>query len=178
MSARALLKAVETRLRSSSVLDDPEGRLCGIRPDGRPPPNAGQLYYAIWWNRCQARMEQTVVDYTDVDHAVTITITARVGFIPQDRRGKVVRESGDLLDLAEAIAAPGLIHGNYAAVFATANTNIDGAGSTTNGFIEPLWLIGYGPVMEKGPAWIGAENGKDIYAIDIAFGRARRLTLG
>ena len=51
MSIAALLLGVETRLRSQAVLDDQPteefGKVCGVQPDGQPPANCGQFYYAI-----------------------------------------------------------------------------------------------------------------------------------
>jgi len=175
VSIRALLKAVETRLRSAAVLDDPQGKLCGIGVDGRPPANAGQVWYSVWWPGSRANLDHTDVAAVDVEHAVTVTITARLGVAPFDRRGGKIATSGDLLDLAEDLATPGVIHGCYEHLMNVANVDIDGFGATTNGFEEPLWLLDYGPVVEKPATWVHAKDGKDVYAIDVRFGKARRL---
>ncbi len=177
MSARALLRAVETRLRSPAVLDDPEGRVCGIQPDGRPPPNAGQVYYAIHWSGGRANLDHSDAAAVDVEHAVTVTITGRLGFVPVDRRGEKLSDPNELIDLAEGLAAPGVIQGNYAELIDVANDLIDPAGTSTNGFEEPLWVLGYGPVEEKPANWVRAKDGKDVYAIEVRFGKARRLQI-
>lgn len=178
MSARALAAAVVARLRSAAVLDDPAGAVCAARPTGKPPPGCGQRFYAVHWAASRERGDHTTAEHTDCDHAVTVTITARLGVAPDDRRFKAITDAGDLVDLAERIAAPGVVHGNYAEVLAAANALIPGFGVTTNGFVEPLWLLGYGPVVEQGPGWVGARDGKDVYSIDVRFGRARRLAVG
>lgn len=186
MSARAITKAVETRLRSSAVLNDLTGRTCGIQDSGKPPPGMGQLYYAIHWAGATARADGTIAEAVDTDHAVSITITAREGVNPQDRRGAVISTANDLIDKAEALTVPGLIHGNYAAVLNVANALIVGTAEysaanggtppiTTNGFEEPLLLLGYGPVKEQGSSWVGSKDGPDVLTIEVRFGRARRL---
>jgi hypothetical protein len=187
MSIRAILKGVETRLRSAAVLNDPLGKICAIQETAQPDPNCGQLYYAIHWAGATADGNTRIVEYVNVEHAVTVTITARVGVIPTDRRGDVISASGELLDLAEAIARPGIIHGNYLNVMTVANGLIPGTAEyevlnpgepiTTNGFEEPLILLGYGPLEEKAAAWVGGRDGKDIFAIPVRFGRARRLQM-
>lgn len=184
MSARALLKAVEARLRSAAVLDDPDGKRCGVQIDGRPPGQAGQIYYAVHWSGARDRQETTTADQVDLEHQVTVTISARFGVAPPDRRGAKLVADGELLDLAEALAAPGVIHGNYADVINAANALIpgteeydaaNGGGATTNGFIEPLQLLGVGPVTPKNKDWMTSHLSPDVYAIEVRFGRARRL---
>jgi hypothetical protein len=176
VSFRALLRGTETRLRSAAVLNDPDGRICGIQPTGKPPPGFGQLYYAIHWAGASADRDAREVEYVDVTHALTVTITARVGVMPDDRRGQKISDPNELLDLAEAIAEPGVIHGSYEVINA-ANALITGFGTTVNGFEEPLILFDYGPLKEEGPAWVGARDGKDIFVVPVRFGRARRLHL-
>lgn len=190
MSARALLKAVETRLRSAAVLNDPTGTRCGIQTDGRPPGQSGQLYYAIHWAGARDRQEATTADQVDLEHQVTVTISARLGVAPPDRRGAKISTTGDLLDLAEALAQPGVIHGQYAHVMNAANALIPGTQEysdaqggtpppdvTTNGFEEPLHLIGLGPVLPKNKDWMTTHLNPDVYAVEVRFGKARRLQI-
>lgn len=188
MSIRAILKAVETRLRSTAVLNDPLGKKCAIQETGRPDPGFGQLYYAVHWGGATADSMIHEVGHVDMEHAVNVTITARVGVVPTDRRGDVISTAGELFDLAEAIAAPGVIHGNYAEVMNVANGLIPGTaeyevlnpgyGITVNGFVEPLVLLGYGPLQEQPASWAGGRHGKnDLFTITVRFGRARRIML-
>lgn len=188
MSARALLRAVEARLRSAAVLNDQPaeavGRVCAVRDDGRPPQNMGQWFYAVHHARAEAGTDSDVVEVVDLYHAVTVTITARKGYTPDDRKGQVLVTAGDLIDRAEALGGPGLIHGNYADVMNAANALIPGTeaycavhgGSPwTNGFVEPLWLLGYGPCEEKPGSWVGSKDASEVLAIAVRFGKARRL---
>lgn len=183
MSIRAILHGVETVLRSAAVLDDPDGKICGIQGTGKPPAKFGQIYYAVHWGGARADRDARIVSVIDAYHDVTVTITAKVGYIPQDARGRVISDSLQLLDLAETLASPGILHGNYT-VLSEANALIVGTAEyavahptvpvTTNGFEEPLILFDYGPIKEESPAWISAREGKDIYTIPVRFGRARR----
>ncbi|VTT96561.1 unnamed protein product [Gemmataceae bacterium] len=188
MSARALLRAVEARLRSAAVLNDqpaqPVGRVCAARDDGRPPQNMGQWFYSVHHARAEAGTDGDVVDVVDLYHAVTVTITARKAYAPDDRKGQVLVTAGDVIDRAEALAAPGVVHGNYVDVMNAANAlipgtaeydAIHGGGVTTNGFVEPLWLLGYGPCEEKPASWVGSRDAAEVLAIAVRFGKARRL---
>lgn len=170
LGTASLLVAVEQRLRS--FLADPTGRVCGIQPDGKPPPGFGQLYYAVHWGRNDARQDATIAEAGDADHAISVTITARKGYSPQDSRGAVISTPDDLLDLAEAISGPGVIHGNYATLMNVANGAI---AADVNGFIEPLLFGGYGPVREQPPRWVGSRYGPDVLTIEVRFAKARRL---
>jgi len=188
MSARAITKAVETRLRSAAVLNDLTGRVSGVQVSGQPPQNMGQLYYAVWWSGGVSPNDGRIANPADVYHSVTVTITAREGVVPLDRRGATIFTAADLIDLAETLASPDTILGNYAEVMNVANALIVGTAEysaanggvppiTTNGFIEPLLLLGYGPVMEKPGTWVGSKDGSDCLVIDVKFGKARRLQI-
>lgn len=182
MSARAILKAVEARLRT--LLADPAGKVSGAQPDGKPPPGSGQWYTAAHWAGATARSDGTIADAVDLDHAVTVTISARMGQVPQDRRGERITLGNELLARAEALAAPQAIHGNYEDVMNAANAlipgtaeyaAIHGGGVTTNGFEEPLLLLGYGPCEEKPGSWVGSKESPEVLVIAVRFGKARRL---
>lgn len=171
MSISALLRGVEARLRTE--LADPDGRTVGVRlAPGRPPPKCGQLYYAVWWSG--GRGDDRDPQSHDVLHGLTVTLTARLGYAPGDKRGKVVSDPAGLYDLVDQLAGPGLIHGS-STVLALANALIPGFGTTTNGFVEQLVLLDFGPEREEGPEWVGATTEADVYAIDVRFGLARRV---
>lgn len=189
MSISALLRGVETRLRSADVLNDmladPIGKVCGVTlAPGKPSPGFGQIWYAVHWSG--GRGNDRNPQGHDVLHAVTVTITARLANLPRDRRAKQAAAAGQLLDLVDAVAAPNVIHGNYD-VLAAANALIPGTAeyltanagdpttATVNGFLEPLVLLDFGPEREEGPDWIGAEQASDIYVIPVRFGDARRV---
>jgi hypothetical protein len=183
MSARALLKGVETRLRSAACLNDPDGKVSGVQPDGRPPGGAGQIYHAIHWLGSSSEFDNPQGQI--VAHMIGVTTTVRLGYAPRDRRGQVITTPTELLDIAELIAGPGIVHGSYE-VLAAANVLIPGTAeyvaahggsATKNGFQEPLLLLDYGPVNEVSAEWVGASEGKDIYTVVVRFGRARRAQL-
>jgi len=182
MSTRAILKGIETRLRS--VLDDSAGNLVGIQPNpGRPPANFGQLYYSVHWggNQSQDQNPQAL----DLAHSATVTITARLNYAPRDRRGVVITTADDLYDLADQIAAIDVIHGNYT-VLDEANKLIPGTaeyvaihGGTPlgNAFFEPFVLLSVGPDIEQTADWIKSSTPPSgVYSIAVRFGTARRIT--
>lgn len=171
MSARALLKGVESVLRTA--LADPDGRACGVQPDGRPPPGAGQWYYAVHY--AGRRGVGTIADHLDTAAQVTVTITAKMAYAPRDRRGDRLTLDAELLDRAEAVARA--VHGNYL-VLVKANVLTPGVGTSTNGFVEPLLFQGDTPVLEKGPDWVyGQESSHPptVLAVEVRFGGARRI---
>ncbi len=106
MSISALLLGVETRLRSSAVLNDIPteeiGKVCGVHPDGRPPNNCGQFYYAVHF--LGVRNEDPNSLSGDWMYSVGVMLTARAGYAPKDRRGKRFTFAQDLLDRALAVA--------------------------------------------------------------------------
>ena len=187
MSIRAILKGVETRLRSEDVLNDsPEqavGRYVGIQPaPGMPPPNFGQYYVAIHWGG--GRGADKLPERHDVYHGVVCTLTARLNYAPGDRHAIRLTTVDDIYDLVDQIAGPNIIHGNWATI-TYANEFIEGTAeyvaiqggtATVNGFVEPLILTSFGPERSASAEWISAaKTPKDVYIIDIRFAEARRL---
>lgn len=181
MSASALLRAVEARLRA--VLGDTDGKLVRIMPgDGKPPAGCGQVFYSVVWPG-SASEDVNPLSH-DVVHPVTVTITARAAVHPLDRRGTKAVDAGGVIALADRVADRGVIHG-YDLLMAEANALIpgtaeyaaaNGGGVTTNGFCEELVLLDYGPVVERGGEWVGAEpGGEGVLSCDVRFGKARRV---
>lgn len=181
MSTRAILRGIQTRLRSAAVLDDSAGTICGIQPNpGRPPANFGQLYYSVHWagNQSNDPNPQSL----DTAHTANVTITARLGYAPRDRRGRVITDAEELYDLAEAVVTA--IHGNYD-VLTEANklipgtaeyVAINGGAASANGFIEPFVFQSYGPEIEQSADWIkSSQEPSGVYSIPIRFGTARRI---
>lgn len=172
MSTRALLKAVETRLRSAACLSDPDGKVVGVQPDGRPPAKAGQWYYAVH-GAGVSQDDQNSLSH-DRRHAVTVTITRRVAEIPRDRRGERLTVADELLDLAEQVGD--WLHMDYRSMNA-ANALIPGIDTTTNGFVEPLKLQSITPVQEVGSEWVRGEDadGSDVFTVAVYLGGALRV---
>lgn len=190
MSIAALLKGVETRLRSAEVLDDQPGeevgKLCGVTvAPGRPHPNFGQLFYSVHWSG--GRGNDRNPQRHDVLAAVTVTITAKMANVPRDRRGLRATTPAELMDLVDQVAGPDVIHGNYD-VLAHANRLIEGTAewvalhqpggtATVNGYVEPLVLLDFGPEREATPDWVASRSGDadNVYVIPVRFGDARRI---
>lgn len=186
MSASALLRAFETHLRT--VLSDADGKYSRVMPDDRPPPGFGQRFYSVHPAGVRDRQEATTADQTDAEYAVSVTIAARIGVAPTDRQGAKITGSGDLIDLAEALAVPGVISGNYELMGAV-NALIPGTAEhvaanggdgemTTNGFVEPLLFLGYSNPQERAANWCRSDPKApttDVWSITVRFGRARRI---
>lgn len=184
MSISALLKGVEAVLRGPDVFDEPDlskpGRQVGIQSLGRPPTAMGQLYCAIHWGGVAGDDQNPQT--SDQLHGVNLTLTARMGFAPRDRRGRVITDAEGFYDLVDLLAGPGVIHGNWNVVH-EANDRIPGTdryaaihggSATVNGFCEPLVLQSAGPPMEPDPGWVGGEEA-NVLVCTIAFGLARRV---
>lgn len=179
MSSRALLKGVESRLREE--LSDPQGKIVGVQPDGRPPPSAGQWFYAVHPGGITGDDPNSLSH--DRLYAVTVTITARMGYAPRDRRGERMTLDQELLDRAEQVAdwlhqddghrilANQLISGT--AEWADLQTPPTLA--TDSGFVEPLRLLSISPVQQVPSEWFGAQDGSDVYVAVVNLGNARRI---
>jgi hypothetical protein len=89
---------------------------------------------------------------------------------------------------AETATSTGVIQGNYNLMnlanglipgtiqYAELNSTV----ATVNGFTEPLWLIDYGPLVERPATWVRGKTGEggNVYSLDVRFGFARRLQAG
>lgn len=187
----ALLKGAEMHLRAAARFNDEpdaglsKGKRIGVTlAPGMPPPMMGQWYAALHWAGGQGNDRNPVRH--DVFHGLVVTLTGRIGYAPKDRHGFALTSPNDLYDLIDAFAAPKLIHGSWG-LLAEANKYIPGTAeyltanggdendATTNGFVEPLVLAGFGPEREAGADWIGGNDGKGVWVCDIRFEMARRL---
>ncbi len=185
MSQAALLKGVETRLRSAACLNDSTGKFVGVQRDGRPPNNAGQWYYSIH------SLGMTNADpnslSNDRAHAIGVTITARMAYAAPDRRGNQMTLANELLERAEAVA-DWLNQDDLHRIAAneilgmTAQEAADGRSATVNGFIEPLRLTMIGPPIEMSPDWAGESGGdedtgdeKNLLTVQVSLGDAKRV---
>ncbi len=194
MSAPALLRGVERRLRSVQVLNDRPaeeiGKFVGVTPaPGNPPRAFGQYFLSIRYGGMRPNAPNPNLRH-DVYEGVIVTLTARLNYSPGDRKGRVMTDTLDpvaFYELVELIKAPGTIHGQPL-VLQYANELIEGTVEwcavqdppvlvpTVNGFTE---LLVVGPVQPERlatSAWVGTEKEvKDVYVIDIPFKDARRI---
>lgn len=187
MSISALLLGVEARLRSAAVLDDqpdePVGAICGVQPDGKPPNNAGQFYYAVHFLGMRNDDPNSLSD--DWFLSVGVTITARMGYAPKDRKGKRMTVAQDLFDRATAVAkalnqddlhrieANKLITGTaeWVAVQDPSGT------ASVNGFLEPLRFANISEARPAPAGWVGSATETDVYTVVVTFRDAHRPQL-
>lgn len=180
MSIAALLRGVESILRGPDVLDDPQGRQCGIQPLGKPPAGIGQLYVAVHW--AGGHGDDPNPQASDVLHGVHLTLTARMGYAPRDRRGKEITDPPGLYQLVDQLIGPGVIHGNWNVVHAANDlipgtaryVVIHGGSATTNGFSETLVFQQAGPLVEPDANWVGSDEA-NVLVCTMTFGLARRV---
>lgn len=163
-----LILAVVDFLRSKDGLSLSASE-CDEQPDGQPPPNAGQVYYAVheggWRNNQDEHIDEMC--------AVNVTITLRAGFAPQDRTGLALLR--DIRNRRASLRAK--IHNSYK-ILELANDKLTANYGANNGFIEPLRFRDAGKPEPKGPEWFFAEHKATPttgYAVTLRFENARRV---
>lgn len=178
----AMLKGVEKRLRAADALNDlPDeavGKLCAVKPDGRPPRNCGQKFYAVHLGGMTS--DDTGANAMDALLNVTVTLTWRMAYAPSDRRMSEATAESELL--SRAIWVRDLIHQkDDVRILANKEMGLDddeaivGRSDTVNAWVEPLRFLRIGSIVEQDGWWVGAESGKekDIFTLAVEFGRAR-----
>ncbi len=187
MSMNALLGAVVDRLKDQLSLDD---SAVGIGYDGRPPAFTGEEWFQVHPGRVynDKRIGRESLDeYFDV----TVTLTRRTGYTPQDRIGSAVmaEQTQGLYTRADAVKVA--IHVKDEVLDFAGGSLVDHTWTggkdysipdTAEGFIEKLAFDDYSVPEPKGPEWFWA-TGKGGYqnsppagiAIEIRFCDARRV---
>lgn len=178
MSMSALLRGVATRLRSTAVFNDqpaePVGKLVSIQNDGNPPNNFGQ--FAVVVHPLTATVDDPNAQTWSVMYAVGVTVTARLGYAPKDRRGARITNTGDILDRALEVARA--LHQDDQHRLA-ANALITGEGVSVNGFLTPLKVVGIDPPRKAPPGWGGLTDTNDVFTATVRLGDAHRIqTIG
>lgn len=145
---------------------------CDEQPDGFPPPNAGQIYYAVdeygWTNTADESLDEYC--------GVSVTITLRAGFAPKDRHAMALRR-----DLRRRRAdVRRVIHNNYDLMNLANRKLEEHFKHPVNGFVEPLRFRSAGKPEIRGPEWFSAEANPNASAIcgvscTLLFERARRV---
>jgi hypothetical protein len=136
------------------------------------------MYYAI-----SSAGERDIDDNaqgSDRYYNVTVTITARLGYSPRDRRGGQLLTPAQLLAMADVIALA--LHEDDLTRIA-ANTLIpntaewvavNGGTVSVNGFLEPLRAGPVSKVLKAPPDWTDATEKTDVYYVEVTLKDARR----
>ena len=175
MSVRALCLGVVAVLKG--VLNDPDGKLVGYQESGRPPPRCGQSYYAV--SAAGSRSDAADANRDERTFDVSVTITHRTAYAPADRRGKEASKAEPDAALTLADEIPGYFVGRWEPLLA-ANALIAGAGTATNGFVEPFQSASVGDLEEPPADWLGGSPGggeAGVQVIRITLSGARRIRL-
>lgn len=165
-SEGVLLRGVRDSLRTALSLD---ATGCQVTADGRPDPMCGEWFVAVHG----ASTTNSARNHLDERVGLSVTITRRTGFTPQDRIGE--EAVLDLFGMASWVKA--LIHMEYP-VMDAANALIDGFNVSTNGFVEPLDFQTQQYLGPQGPSWFWSEGVDDAttgIAVTLSFGNARRI---
>jgi hypothetical protein len=167
-SEGVMLAAVRDAIRDAFGLDQTG---CQVTIDGRADPACGEWFVAV---HAGSTTNSGRNGYLDELVGLSVTVTRRTGFSPVDRLGE--EAVFDLLGYASRVKA--LIHMDYPLILSRANALLDGVGTTTNGFVEPLMFQTQQYEGPKGPSWFwseGVDDGITGLAVTLAFGGARRL---
>ena len=157
MSARALQMATKYQVQTLLHLDDAS---CDIMFDGQPKPGCGEQFIAIHEGDWGAGSHGDA-DLEEV-FGVSVTLTRRVTYAPQDQRGTEVLQkivTGMNAVLRQLLV---LLHRNWAMLTDLTNANSANAiinaeaGAARAGFYCPLSFTGASQVMEKGNDWFCA----------------------
>ena len=178
MTMGALLQKVRDHLRQTLPLQSDD---CAVRPDGAPPPSAGEVFVAVSESGVASDARSHL---REVFH-IEVSIWRRTGQYPVDRQGELLLPDDVLLagmlslDRLERRVVTAL-HGNYqdlpAALNSELRTGSDAAGDV---FQLALYYVGRGaselwPPHGKGahPNWLGRrlrfEGAHRVQDLDIA----------
>jgi len=104
VSGRACTLGIVKRLRE--YLGDETGNHVGYRPTLKPPPVCGQWYISIGQDTYTINGFSNV-NGIDARHTVSICVTVKYGFAPQDRQNDLMSHNWDLRNQGLQIASEG-----------------------------------------------------------------------
>ena len=183
----ALLYAVRDTIRSAGIN---YGRAeCEIQEDGKPPPNAGNVFASIHGGRTSPGNANDNNLYELYDFSVTLTMRVTV---PLDRVGdQLIARNIALAPLAQRQGFNAkveqlrkLLHMNWNMVVVTgqspnsANDNLMAwATGVAYGFVEPARYQGAEVPTLVGADWMGAEPDNENFAVksELRFTGAKRF---
>lgn len=171
MSMGALLEAVATKLRTATGL--PAGNV-DVRDDGEPPNFAGELFIAVH----PGSIGSDATECLDESYSITVTITRRRGYIPDDKVGQEMitnRRTGLYYRVDQVRAA---LHGKWDYILPVSDeTTANGIiGALANGFIETLAYRGCSVPRKVGAEWFGGGGDREAGSVvEMTFDRARRV---
>lgn len=155
MSARAARLATRDILKTALSLNTDQ---CEVMPDGKPKPDAGELFVAVHPGYWHARD----IEGLEEEFGVRVTVTMRLGAVPLDRAGPSAQ---DLLDAGldakcrQVMKALHLdVSGDAWLNAVNAYISADTPNAPATGFVEPLRFRDGGTSEERGAEWFWAED--------------------
>lgn len=174
MSMALLLEAVKSQIETSLSLTADQN--CAVRMDGKCPGFSGEFFIAV---HPGGITNQEINAGFDEYYSVLVTVTRRATFAPEDRTATEIFTKADGLDDKCRLVMKA-IHMNYS-LMNSANTAINTrAGSTRNGFMQPLRYQSMSAPQEVYGEWFQAasDSRESMYAglaVTITFGDCRRM---
>ncbi len=101
---RACQLGIVQRLRLA--LGDETGSHVGLSPTLRPPPVMGQFYVSVGMNTYAVNGKSNANGVDEI-HTVSVCVTTKYGFAPQDRQAALSQHSFDFATLMNGIASEG-----------------------------------------------------------------------
>lgn len=148
MSMNALILGTIQHLRSLKSAGGPtlDSRICDEQADGQPPPNAGQVYYAVHDEGSKNSADESLQEEFDI----AVTITLRTPYTPKDRENQTVRQ--EIRRRAEEVK-----YAIHCQKEPTTNANAI-LGASRQYFAEPLRYRTTSKIEAKGPDWFWADG--------------------
>jgi hypothetical protein len=175
MAMDVLLQAVVDRVKTIMTYDDTQ---VDVSDDGKPPPFSGQVFAVVHPGEFSNDGDLSL----DEKYDVSVTLTFRTGYVPQDRIGQEVLFKTIGIYAAVHRLRAGL-HMDYTGMgfcggLGQAGGKSYSLSSGVNGFSEPLKFRRASKPMVKGPDWFWADGVDDAttgVAVQIDFVGARRI---
>lgn len=172
----------DTLATSLSLTDDSK---IGTSYDGQPPAFDGEEFFQLHPGGIRNSDLESLDEYYDL----TVTLTRRTGYAPQDRMGSDTMLDPTIGLYKRADAVKTSLHMKYEPLDKAGGTCIASGqtwtggqtyslAATVNGFVEPLHYAGMSAPMVKGPDWFWGEGSNEPpsgIAIEIYFKDARRI---
>lgn len=175
MSEAVIISAVRDFLRSELSLSEVE---CEATPAGKPLPACGQRFVGIYVSNPAPR--EQIENAFNEDFSVTVVVTVRSGFSPEDRQGTdLLWDASGLSAICNTIKTG--IHNNRYVLLGQMNDllALEYPGETVHGFIEPLeWVSSSDAPEPVDPDWFSAESADDSpagYRMYVTFGNLYRI---
>lgn len=170
---RYILQACRNKLRTDFGDAIAEEFIAITPPGGKPAPFAGQWFCSVWSSSENNNDDRP--EGLDETFSIKVTLTFRMAWAPQDRRGdQMVEQDVAVYEYAER--AKDCLHGSdYLRQAAN-----DLLGPDKNGMVETLVYTGT-VYQDRDPSWVWSKNEdpdaeeNNVYTAELSFTNGRRI---